>query len=90
MSDRLAVLPQYVLPTPSAIGSVFASAEMPTILQHYGYTLVELFAGYAIGASVALVLAAVITQFPFVEKVITPYILLLVTTPMLALVSRCL
>ena len=59
---------------------------MPTILQHYGYTLVELFAGYAIGASVGLVLAAVITQFPFVEKVITPYILLLVTTPMLALV----
>ena len=40
----------------------------------------------AIGASVGLVLAAVITQFPFVEKVITPYILLLVTTPMLALV----
>ena len=31
-------------------------------------------------------LAAVITQFPFVEKVVTPYILLLVTTPMLALV----
>ena len=31
-------------------------------------------------------LAAVITQFPFVEKIVTPYILLLVTTPMLALV----
>ena len=31
-------------------------------------------------------MAAVITQFPFVEKVVTPYILLLVTTPMLALV----
>ncbi len=31
-------------------------------------------------------LAAVVTQFPFVEKVITPYILVLVTTPMLALV----
>ena len=27
-----------------------------------------------------------ITQFPFVEKIITPYILLLVTTPMIALV----
>jgi NitT/TauT family transport system permease protein len=32
------------------------------------------------------VLAAVVTQFPFVEKIITPYILLLVTTPMIALV----
>lgn len=32
---RFFEVPQYVLPTPSAIGSVFASAEMPTILQHY-------------------------------------------------------
>ncbi len=83
---RVFEVPQYVLPTPLAIAAVFASAEMPTILQHYGYTLVELVAGYAIGAFIGLVLAAVITQFPFVEKVITPYILLLVTTPMLALV----
>ncbi len=79
-------VPQYILPTPSAIAAVFSSAEIGTILQHYGYTLVELFSGYAIGASIGLALAAVITQFPFVEKVITPYILLLVTTPMLALV----
>ncbi len=46
----------------------------------------ELFVGFAIGASIGFVLAAVITQFPFVEKIVTPYILLLVTTPMLALV----
>ncbi|MGL6209032.1 MAG: ABC transporter permease [Paracoccaceae bacterium] len=83
---RFFEVPQYILPTPSAIAAVFASPEMSTIGLHYSYTLVELFAGYAIGASIGLVLAAVITQFPFVEKVITPYILLLVTTPMLALV----
>jgi NitT/TauT family transport system permease protein len=83
---RFFAVPAYILPTPSAIASVFASAELPTIGLHYSYTLIELFSGYAIGASVGLILAAVITQFPFVEKVITPYILLLVTTPMLALV----
>ena len=83
---RLFQVPQYILPTPSAIGAVFASPEMATIGAHYLYTIIELFSGYAIGASIGLVLAAVITQFPFVEKVITPYILLLVTTPMLALV----
>jgi len=33
-----------------------------------------------------MVLAAVITQYPFAEKIITPYILLLVTTLMLAVV----
>ena len=47
---------------------------------------IEFLAGLAIGSIVGLSLAAVITQFPFVEKIITPYILLLVTTPMLALV----
>jgi NitT/TauT family transport system permease protein len=49
-------------------------------------TLIELLSGFAIGASIGLVLAAVITQAPLVEKIITPYILLLVTTPMIALV----
>ena len=53
---------------------------------HLQATLQVMFSGYAIGAAVGIVLAAVITQFPFVEKIITPYILLLVTTPMIALV----
>ena len=83
---RLFEVPQFILPAPSAIADVFFSPEIRTIGEHYSYTLIELVAGYAIGASIGLVLAAVITQFPFVEKVITPYILLLVTTPMLALV----
>jgi NitT/TauT family transport system permease protein len=66
-------VPEYVLPKPSAIARALVT-DFPLILPHLGYTLV------------GLVMAAVITQFPFVEKVVTPYILLLVTTPMLALV----
>src|SRR5438309_9314291 len=42
--------------------------------------------GVAIGSTLGLLLAAVITQKPFVEKVVAPYIIVLVTTPMLALV----
>jgi NitT/TauT family transport system permease protein len=83
---RLFEVPPYILPTPSSVMAVFFSGDMPVIGQHFGYTLIELFAGYAIGASIGMVLAAVITQFPFAEKIIAPYILLLVTTPMLALV----
>ena len=49
-------------------------------------TLAELLMGFAIGASIGFVLAAIITQFPLVEKIVAPYILLLVTTPMIALV----
>src|SRR5690606_19760624 len=78
-------VPQYVLPKPSEI-AVALVTEFPLIAPHLGHTLVELLGGFAIGASIGFVLAAVITQFPFVEKVVTPYILLLVTTPMLALV----
>lgn len=76
---------QFVMPTPSAIVTALF-VHFDEIAPHLGYTLVELAAGYTIGASIGLILAAVITQFPFVEKIITPYILLLVTTPMLALV----
>ena len=78
-------VPQYVMPKPSEIALALVT-DFHFIAPHLGYTLVELFAGFAIGASVGLILAAVITQFPFVEKIVTPYILLLVTTPMLALV----
>jgi NitT/TauT family transport system permease protein len=56
------------------------------VLPHLGHTLAVLGMGFSIGAVVGMVLAAVITQFPFVEKIIAPYILVLVTTPMLALV----
>jgi NitT/TauT family transport system permease protein len=83
---RFFEVPPYIMPTPSSIAQVFASSEVPTIAEHFGYTLIELFAGYAIGASIGLMLAAIITQFPFAEKIVAPYILLLVTTPMLALV----
>ncbi len=75
----------YILPRPSAV-AVALVKEFPLLLPHLGHTLVELFSGFAIGASVGLILAAVITQFPFAEKIIAPYILILVTTPMLALV----
>ncbi|NJO36883.1 MAG: ABC transporter permease [Rhizobiales bacterium] len=82
---RLFEVPHYILPPPSAILTALIT-EFPLIAPHLGYTLVELFSGFAIGASIGLILAAVITQFPFAEKIVAPYILILVTTPMLALV----
>ncbi|CDX32430.1 Binding-protein-dependent transport systems inner membrane component [Mesorhizobium sp. SOD10] len=82
---RILHVPQYIMPPPSSI--VYALFdEFPLIAPHLGYTLVELVSGFAIGAVVGLVMAAVITQFPFAEKIVAPYILILVTTPMLALV----
>jgi NitT/TauT family transport system permease protein len=78
-------VPHYIMPRPSLVGVALVT-EFPLILPHLGHTLVQLGCGFAIGATIGLVLAALITQFPFAEKIIAPYILILVTTPMLALI----
>jgi NitT/TauT family transport system permease protein len=82
---RALAIPTYIFPRPSEIGITLLT-QFDLFWPHLQVTVRELFVGFAVGASIGLVLAAVITQFPFVEKVITPYILLLVTTPMIALV----
>lgn len=76
---------EYILPRPSAVAAALVR-EFPLLAPHLGHTLIQLGAGFTIGATIGLILAAVITQFPFAEKIIVPYILILVTTPMLALV----
>ena len=82
---RLFKVPEFVFPTPSAILRALV-LSMPTLYPHFFITLGELAAGYVIGAGLGLFMAAVLTQAPFLEKIITPYILLLVTTPTIALV----
>lgn len=82
---RLSGTPAYIMPTPSVIVYTLI-ADFQHIGPHIGWTLIELVCGFAIGATCGFILAAIITQFPFAEKIIAPYVLLLVTTPMLALV----
>jgi NitT/TauT family transport system permease protein len=82
---RVSEIPSYIVPLPSAVFAALVRT-MPAFLPHIGITLQELFIGYTIGAFIGMALAGIITQFPFVEKLITPYVILLVTTPMLALV----
>lgn len=82
---RVRGVPSYIFPTPSSIARALWT-EWPTIWPHLTDTLIEFALGYAIGASIGILLAALITQAPFIEKIIAPYILVLATTPMLALV----
>lgn len=82
---RVLEVPEFVFPTPSAI-VVALVKSLPTVYPHFFVTLGELVSGYIIGASIGLFLAAVLTQIPYMEKIITPYILLLITTPTIALV----
>jgi NitT/TauT family transport system permease protein len=83
---RWAKTPSYVFPKPTQIVSALTTDFGIRYGHHLWVTAQEFLMGVAIGSTIGLLLAAVITQKPFVEKVVAPYIIILVTTPMLALV----
>ena len=84
---RVTNTPEYVFPKPtSVVQALFVSDFWLLYGHHLWVTLQEFLLGLAIGSTIGLFLAAVITQKPFVEKIVAPYIIILVTTPMLALV----
>jgi NitT/TauT family transport system permease protein len=78
--------PEYVIPRPFNIVSSYGHDFWPNYGHHLWVTMQEFLIGVAIGSAIGLALAALITQKPFAEKVIAPYIILLATTPVLALV----
>jgi NitT/TauT family transport system permease protein len=78
--------PSYVFPKPTDVVKTFAQDFTSTEIHSLKVTSIEFLAGLAIGSTIGLVLAALLTLKPFVEKVIAPYVLIMVTTPMLALV----
>src|SRR5947208_9116260 len=83
---RCAKTPSYVFPKPTEIVTALTTDFGIRYGHHLWVTAQEFLMGVAIGSTIGLLLAALITQKPFVEKVVAPYIIVLVTTPMLALV----
>jgi NitT/TauT family transport system permease protein len=80
------IFPSSFIVPPSTIFRALVKNFVSELWPHVTLTLQELAIGFAIGASIGLILAAILTQMPFVEKLITPYVILMVTTPMLALI----
>lgn len=78
--------PTYVFPKPIETVKTFVNDFTTSELHSLSVTGSEFLAGLAIGSTAGLVLAALLTQKPFAEKVLAPYVLVMVTTPMLALV----
>jgi NitT/TauT family transport system permease protein len=78
--------PEYVIPRPISVVRALGTDFQLNYGHALWVTAQEFLIGVFIGSTIGLILAAVITQKPFVEKVITPYIIILVTTPMLAFV----
>jgi NitT/TauT family transport system permease protein len=82
----LTKVPTYIFPQPSLILQGFVEELERTILPHLWITLKEVLIGYVIGATIGILLGALVDQSKLVEAVVTPYILILVTTPMVSLV----
>jgi NitT/TauT family transport system permease protein len=78
--------PTYVFPKPTEVVKIFVQDFTSTEIHSLWVTTIEFLSGLAIGSTIGLVLAALLTLKPFIEKIIAPYILIMVTTPMLALV----
>ena len=78
--------PSYVFPKPIDVVKTFAQDFTSTEIHALRVTTIECLSGLAIGSTIGLVLAALLTLKPFAEKIIAPYVLIMVTTPMLALV----
>jgi NitT/TauT family transport system permease protein len=78
--------PTYVFPKPIDVVRTLANQFADVYARHLWVTMSEFLAGFAIGSACGLFLAALITQKPFAEKVIAPYVLVMVTTPMIAFV----
>ncbi|HEY2218662.1 MAG TPA: ABC transporter permease subunit [Gaiellaceae bacterium] len=78
--------PTYVFPKPTDVVRTFFQDFTSTEIHSLKVTAMEFLTGLAIGSTIGLLLAALLTLKPFAEKIIAPYVLIMVTTPMLALV----
>ncbi len=80
----LAGIPAYIVPTPTAIASVFRN-QWPLLLSNLWPTAVEALAGFMIGNLAAILLAIVFVYSRTVQAAYFPVVLFFNTIPILAL-----
>jgi NitT/TauT family transport system permease protein len=83
---RLLGVASFVLPAPSTIIERFAGDVVdPGIWWNFAVTLVEVVAGFALAASLGLVIGTAVALVPVIEKVVYPYVLALQMVPKVAI-----
>jgi NitT/TauT family transport system permease protein len=79
-------LPPFILPPPETVATRFVTAWTDgTIWPHLATTLVEVALGFAVGASLALVVGYALARSAVVERLLSPYLVAAQATPILAL-----
>lgn len=83
---RAGLVPEFVLPAPSAIGrrlyELFASG---IIWPHLQATAIAVLSGFALGVGTGFFFGALVAMLPAVEKYVYPYIVALQTVPKIAI-----
>jgi NitT/TauT family transport system permease protein len=78
--------PPFILPGPLTVAQRFVKAWTDgTMWPHFATTLVEVLLGFAIGASLALVVGVVLARSRLAERLLSPYLVAAQATPILAL-----
>lgn len=82
---RLLHVPRTILPPLSSILATLVTTFLPELLPHMWATLRIVLVGMVIGAPGGILVASLVSQFKTVERIIYPYIIVVVTMPMVAL-----
>ncbi len=78
--------PPFILPAPLVVFERFARAWADgTMWPHFSTTLVEVLLGFAIGATLALVVGVMLARSRLAERLLSPYLVAAQATPILAL-----
>ena len=76
----------FILPGPLTVAERFVRAWTDgTMWPHVQATLVEVLLGFALGASIALVVGIALARSPLAERLLSPYLVAAQATPVLAL-----
>ncbi|MBD9375424.1 ABC transporter permease [Rhizobium sp. ARZ01] len=83
---RLFAIPAIVVPAPTAIAqALWINLNTSRFYYHIGVTLWEILAGFAIGATVGLIIGVSIGQSKLLEKTVYPYVVAFQTVPKVAI-----
>ncbi|MDE6385211.1 MAG: ABC transporter permease [Eubacterium sp.] len=84
LTVKIAHIPLYVLPAPSAAIGTFVK-EFPTLITHAGITVMEALAGMGIAFAIAIAIGILIDAMPTFKKCIYPILVVTQTVPVIVL-----
>ncbi len=82
---RANAYPEFILPSPAVVWQRFLDAGFSYLMYHLSVTAIEAICGFGLGAGIGLLLGYMLAKFPFLEKVVYPYITASQTTPIIAI-----